>query len=70
MDLYYAPNEKHPCCPHCGEELDLMGHGTADDLVIPGRVGRASRSVDECHACDEEFSAELTEDGRIFITEA
>lgn len=50
MSRIYQKGEK-VLCPHCFDEQEY----TAEDYVIPGRVGPASESEEQCWSCDEYF---------------
>ncbi len=65
MTKEYNPTDKIRC-PQCA----VIQDDTAEDYVIPGKVGGASRADDQqCHACDGWFGAIRLEDGKIEIEE-
>ncbi len=50
-------------CPSCGHVFD----DPAEDFVVVGRVGEASRCDDECESCNCALSAVRTDDGKIEV---
>ena len=51
-------------CPWCNCELD----GTAEENVIPNRIGNASMATDRCWECDESFTAYRKDKETVCVT--
>ncbi len=51
-------------CPHCHAEQE----GTAEDYVVPGRIGPASRFLERCTECDGRFHVERTPEDRYMVS--
>jgi hypothetical protein len=60
--MIYSPKE-NVICPHCGKSMDEK----AEDLVIAGRVGRASLAVEECGWCEGQVECVKLPDGTINV---
>lgn len=50
MSRIYQKGEKI-LCPHCFEEQEYL----VEEYPLPGRVGPASESEEQCLSCDEFF---------------
>lgn len=61
-DMEYKPKDVISC-PHCNEELE----DTADWYVVPGRVGSASASDEQCGYCDGWMAMHTLPNGNILV---
>ncbi len=53
-------------CPHCHASQE----GAAEDYVVPGRIGPASRFLERCTECEGRFHVECTPEGRYIVAKA
>lgn len=64
MTLRYKKGEKI-FCPECGELQDDF----VEDYVIPGEVGSASITEEECYECSRHFQVEYLGNGEFAVHE-
>lgn len=57
-------NQEKIVCPHCGHEQE----DCAEDYVVAGQTGAASKCEELCAYCDELFVAQRVNADEIMVT--